>query len=220
MSPPLVSLPLGPCTTTNTDDDLLVHWRKVDAPFLSHPPAGMDLTGWRDPFILGDQIPHLESSLSAGNGTPFSFSSPVDSSPVKKQHRMLMGSGIRGGGGTALVYKSSDLLGGWELEGTLAEGEVGDGTGAVWECPVLVPLPVDEEDGCDYDGSEYRGGEGSGLHLSGCLLQSKKKGRLTQRIPWPLQLRTALGARMAAAAPRNPSNLILGVKAMLRASQV
>lgn len=33
-------------------DELLLRWRKVDRPFLRLPPADMQLTGWRDPFIF------------------------------------------------------------------------------------------------------------------------------------------------------------------------
>ena len=50
-----------------------------------------------------------------------------------------MGSGIKGKGGTALIYRSTDLMQGWELEGTLCEGTIED-SGVVWECPRLVPL--------------------------------------------------------------------------------
>ena len=52
---------------------------------------------------------------------------------------MLLGSGLKGQGGAALVYRSSRLLGGWELEGLLCAAATID-TGAVWECPLLVPL--------------------------------------------------------------------------------
>ncbi len=34
------------------DDDLLITWRKVESPFLHLPPADLQLTGWRDPFIF------------------------------------------------------------------------------------------------------------------------------------------------------------------------
>ena len=34
------------------DDELLVRWRKVEAPFLHLPPADLQLTGWRDPFVF------------------------------------------------------------------------------------------------------------------------------------------------------------------------
>jgi sucrose-6-phosphate hydrolase SacC (GH32 family) len=103
------------------DDDLLVKWKKIDNPFLKLPPKGLDLTGWRDPFIFQfGKVPGLEQ----GDGT---------------QYSMLIGAGIKGKGGTALVYKSNYLNKDWELQGLLCEG-CADDTGVVWECPLLVPL--------------------------------------------------------------------------------
>jgi len=103
------------------DDDLLVKWRKLDNPFLKLPPKGLDLTGWRDPFIFQfGKIPGLVQDSET-------------------QYSMLIGAGIKGKGGTALVYKSKFLNKDWELQGLLCEG-CADDTGVVWECPLLVPL--------------------------------------------------------------------------------
>lgn len=103
------------------DDDLLVKWEKLDDPFLKLPPKGLDLTGWRDPFIFQfEKIPGLKKGNEA-------------------QYSMLIGAGIKGKGGTALVYKSNNLNKDWELQGLLCEG-CADDTGVVWECPLLVPL--------------------------------------------------------------------------------
>ncbi|EFN52585.1 hypothetical protein CHLNCDRAFT_58794 [Chlorella variabilis] len=109
-------------------DELLVRWRKIESPFLHLPPGDMQLTGWRDPFIFTTNTaaaPTEEAGFEA-NG-------------YSRDIRMLIGSGLKGQGGTALVYKSRSLLGGWELEGTLCEASNTD-TGVVWECPLLVPL--------------------------------------------------------------------------------
>lgn len=106
-------------------DELLVRWKKIETPFLPFPPAHMQLTGWRDPFVFTYNTDGVNPPM---NGfTPF------------MEHRMLIGSGIKGKGGTALIYKSSSLTEGWSYEGMLCEGAIED-SGVVWECPLLVPL--------------------------------------------------------------------------------
>jgi sucrose-6-phosphate hydrolase SacC (GH32 family) len=106
-------------------DELLIRWEKIETPFLPFPPAHMQLTGWRDPFVFSY---NTESVNPAGlTFSPF------------MEHRMLIGSGIKGKGGTALIYKSSSLTEGWSYEGMLCEGTIED-SGVVWECPLLVPL--------------------------------------------------------------------------------
>ena len=100
-------------------DPMLTVWKKLEAPFLGLPPKEIELTGWRDPFIV--QLD--EKMAKCKNG----------------KYSMLMGSGIKGKGGTALVYESENLEYGWELRGLLCEG-CADDTGVVWECPLLVPL--------------------------------------------------------------------------------
>jgi len=42
----LPALPLPP------DDPLLVQWTKDPSPFIGLPPPNMNLTGWRDPFVV------------------------------------------------------------------------------------------------------------------------------------------------------------------------
>ena len=66
---------------------------------------------------------------------------------------MLIGSGIKGLGGTALVYTSNRVDGGWQFRGTLCEGNAAE-TGFVWECPLIVPLTTDAagEDAADASG--------------------------------------------------------------------
>ena len=104
-------------------DELLVRWKKLDIPFIGLPPRGIDLTGWRDPFIC-DRSVIASSSINSDGKTCYS---------------MLIGAGIKDKGGTALVYGSDSLDKNWELLGLLCEG-VADDTGVVWECPLLVPL--------------------------------------------------------------------------------
>lgn len=99
----------------DNDDDLLVHWEKLELPFLKLPPKEYELTGWRDPFIFASET---------NNDLPY---------------KMLIGSGIKDKGGTALVYGSRHLHKEWKLLGMLCEG-IADDTGVVWECPLIVPL--------------------------------------------------------------------------------
>lgn len=57
---------------------------------------------------------------------------------------MLLGSGIRGVGGAVLVYRSLELRRGWRLDGVLCTGR--PEWGHMWECPILLELPVDGQD--------------------------------------------------------------------------
>lgn len=113
------------------DDELLIRWKKLDNPFLALPPAELDLTGWRDPFVFVANASPLRGHEHGSGAFTETESRP--------KYRMLMGSGLKGRGGTALVYRSSSLSKGWELEGQLCVGKSLD-TGIVWECPLLVPL--------------------------------------------------------------------------------
>ena len=67
------------------DDDLMMQWKKVPEPILRLPPASSCLTGWRDPFMF-----------RAGD--------------ADNEWLMLIGSGIKGKGGTVLKYTSKDVL--------------------------------------------------------------------------------------------------------------
>lgn len=143
-------------------DELLIRWKKIETPFLPFPPAHMQLTGWRDPFVFSY---NTESVHPVGlTFSPFT------------EHRMLIGSGIKGKGGTALIYKSSSLTEGWSYEGMLCEGAIED-SGVVWECPLLVPLlpvpknlrPFRQDDpprwllGSSTAAQQYAGGSSSSL---------------------------------------------------------
>ncbi|GMH42910.1 hypothetical protein BSKO_10832 [Bryopsis sp. KO-2023] len=95
-------------------DPKLMKWTKSGIPFLQHPPSGLPLTGWRDPFI-------------------------VETGSPNKEWLMLMGSGLRGAGGAILKYKSQSLSSGWTYDGVLCMGDERE-TGTMWECPILVNL--------------------------------------------------------------------------------
>ena len=44
------------CPAVAAADPLLSTWTKSEAPFLSLPPPHMNLTAWRDPYVLGRWI--------------------------------------------------------------------------------------------------------------------------------------------------------------------
>ncbi|KAG2452610.1 hypothetical protein HYH02_002847 [Chlamydomonas schloesseri] len=102
-------------------DPKLTYWTKEEVPFLALPPPNMQLTAWRDPFVIG-------RPGQDGQGC----------------WTIMIGAGVRDRGGTALVYRSPKLRGGsWTYAGELCRG-AGD-TGVIWECPVMMhppPLPT------------------------------------------------------------------------------
>ncbi len=95
-------------------DDLLTWSKYPGNPVLSAPPPQLDLVGhpwdWRDPWVW------REDSL----------------------WYMLVGSGIRNVGGTALLYQSPDLIH-WEYLQPILIGNRAE-LGEVWECPNLFRL--------------------------------------------------------------------------------
>ncbi|MFP5234568.1 MAG: glycoside hydrolase family 32 protein [Acidobacteriota bacterium] len=102
---------------TAEGDDLL-RWRKRAEPVLAAPPAGMDVTGFRDPCPWRE-----EDGWYLG-----------------------VGSGERGKGGCVLLYRSSDLRH-WDYLHKLAEGQwTGKqaanpvDSGEMWECPDFFAL--------------------------------------------------------------------------------
>ncbi|MGW8883735.1 glycoside hydrolase family 32 protein [Streptomyces sp. NPDC055749] len=105
-----------PCVATGSAD--LRTWRKDPAnPVIAAPPEG-DLTAFRDHCVWRE------------NGV----------------WRHLVGSGIRGEGGTAFLYESEDLRN-WRYVGPLLTGDAGTGTaadldwtGTMWECVDLFRL--------------------------------------------------------------------------------
>lgn len=105
-------------------DDRLSSWNRVaHNPVIPAPPAGMLVTGFRDP-------------------APFQIAGQPD------RWYTLVGSGIRRVGGNVLLYTTTDLVR-WEYLHPLAQGtwsgDAGTGndpvdTGEMWECPDFFPL--------------------------------------------------------------------------------
>ena len=94
-------------------DDELITWKKDPAPVVPAPPPGMAVTGFRDP------CPWREAD----------------------GWYLAVGSGLHGGGGRVLLYRSKDLRH-WDYLHPLAEGLPGDpaatnpvAAGDMWECP-------------------------------------------------------------------------------------
>lgn len=110
-----------PCVATGTPD--LVEWTKdAGNPVIAAPPAELDITAFRDHCVWREG----------------------------ETWRQLIGSGIDGQGGTALLYESPDLRE-WTYIGPLLIGDssVGDTdapdwTGAMWECVDLFRIGDEE----------------------------------------------------------------------------
>lgn len=102
------------CAVCDPDDEWLKTWHKVPTPWMKAPHTGQ-LTSWRDPWFI-----------ESGDGKG-------------KDWVMTIGSGIKGAGGTALVYRTVDVTKGWRFDGHLASWP-NMGTGICWECPFLVKL--------------------------------------------------------------------------------
>ena len=75
------------------DDDLRV-WKKLPEPVIAAPPPGMEVTGFRDPCLWREGDKWM----------------------------LILGSGIRGKGGTILLYSSPDLRH-WTYLHPLIEGD-------------------------------------------------------------------------------------------------
>lgn len=92
-------------------DDGLWSWRKLpENPVIPGPPPGLELTGFRDPCVWRE----------------------------RDGWRMIVGSGIVGRGGCALLYRSDDLLT-WDYLHPLCVGEEAR-HGPMWECPDFFAL--------------------------------------------------------------------------------
>ena len=98
------------CIATSRDG--MLTWDKHAAnPVIPAIPEGLDLIGFRDPFLWKE-----------GDGRWY----------------MLLGSGIKGKGGVALLYRSSDLIA-WEYLNPLYIGNPAE-SGINWECPNFLDL--------------------------------------------------------------------------------
>ncbi len=49
--------PCCSCVVPLAADPKLTYWTKEETPFLSLPPPAMNLTAWRDPFVIGRPDP-------------------------------------------------------------------------------------------------------------------------------------------------------------------
>jgi beta-fructofuranosidase len=105
------------CLAVAQDDDLRI-WEKLAAPVIATPPAGLAVTGFRDPYVWREGDNWM----------------------------LTLGSGIRGKGGMVLIYTSRDLRH-WTYLHPLVEGVASDkntvnpvDTGDMWECPDFFPL--------------------------------------------------------------------------------
>lgn len=97
------------CIATSSDD--LITWQRYAGnPVIGSPPEGLDVTGFRDPYAWRE-----------GNAW-----------------YAVIGSGIKGVGGAALLYRSPDLVH-WEYMHPMCVGDE-DQTGRMWECPNLFTL--------------------------------------------------------------------------------
>ena len=106
------------CLATS-DDEMLVWKKHPRNPVIPSPPKGLGVTGFRDPCVW------WEDGL----------------------WHMVIGSGLKGVGGTALLYTSEDLVQ-WTYHHPLGVGKMdpevrGDdpvASGEMWECPDFFPL--------------------------------------------------------------------------------
>jgi len=105
------------CLAVAQDDDLRT-WKKLAAPVIATPPAGLAVTGFRDPYVWREGDNWM----------------------------LTLGSGIRAKGGMVLLYTSRDLRH-WEYLHPLVEGTASEqnavnpvDTGDMWECPDFFPL--------------------------------------------------------------------------------
>ncbi|WP_314410490.1 glycoside hydrolase family 32 protein [Streptomyces kroppenstedtii] len=116
-----------PCVARGSAD--LRYWTKDPAnPVITAPPEGIDITAFRDHCVWRE-----------GSGE-------------NQVWRQLVGSGIRGAGGTAFLYESDDLRS-WRYVGPLLTGDASqnrgelDWTGTMWECVDLFRLGEGDEAG-------------------------------------------------------------------------
>jgi len=99
-------------------DDQLRTWKKLPEPVIATPPAGLEVTGFRDPALWREG----------------------------ENWMLVLGSGVRRKGGMVLLYTSTDLRH-WTYLHPLIEGSPTRSasvnpvdTGEMWECPDFFPL--------------------------------------------------------------------------------
>jgi len=97
------------CIATGSQD--MLTWRKYERnPVIGAPPEGLEVMGFRDPCVWRE------------GDTWY----------------MVLGSGIKGVGGTALLYRSANLRD-WEYVHPICVGDKSQ-SGEMWECPNFFPL--------------------------------------------------------------------------------
>ena len=106
------------CLATSGDSELR-NWTKESLPVIAGPPENVELAGF--PSITGD--------MSADMRDPFVWQE-------RDQWKLLLGSGLSGKGGAALLYESRDLKH-WNYLGPFFAADLGIDC-KMWECPVLV----------------------------------------------------------------------------------
>jgi len=99
-----------PCLATSSDDDLRTWHKYPRNPVITSPPPGVDVLGFRDHSVWNED----------------------------GSWHQLIGSGIRGVGGTVFLYRSPDLRY-WEYVQPILIGDPSQ-TGEMWECPDLFRL--------------------------------------------------------------------------------
>jgi len=99
-------------------DDELRNWKKLPEPVIAAPPAGLAVTGFRDPCLWREG----------------------------KLWMLILGSGVAHRGGSILLYSSPDLRN-WSYLHPLTDGTTSDiksanpvDSGEMWECPDFFPL--------------------------------------------------------------------------------
>jgi beta-fructofuranosidase len=114
------------------EDDALLHWRKQPQPVIPAPPAGMKVTGFRDPS------PWRQAGPGQGNQDHWYL--------IVASGERGAGGSERSGGGEVLLYRSADFRH-WEYLHPMAQGKPNgkQGTdpvdsGEMWECPDFFPL--------------------------------------------------------------------------------
>jgi len=101
--------PESQCVATGSP--AMVSWSKYAGnPVIPAPPKHLDVTGFRDPCVWREADTWY----------------------------MVLGSGIKGVGGAALLYRSPDLIN-WKYMHPLHIGDKNE-TGEMWECPSFFPL--------------------------------------------------------------------------------
>jgi beta-fructofuranosidase len=103
------------CVCIATGDKKLLTFQKYENnPVIAKPPEGMEVTGFRDPYVWREPDGWY----------------------------LVLGSGIKGKGGLALLYHSKNLRN-WEYLHPLCEGKEEE-TGFMWECPNFFPIGDDK----------------------------------------------------------------------------